>query len=129
MLRTYASRLAPTAPALCAVHCALSPVLALAVPAATGPGAERLAFLLSACLAAVTSATGVRTHGRWTPALLTFVALAVWGGSVAGAFAPLPEPLTTASGSLATAAGMLWNARLSHRVRCQTCADDHRHSH
>lgn len=122
MLRTIATRIAPTAPALCAVHCALSPLLALAVPAVTGPGAERFAFVLTTVLAAVSLVVGFRAHGRRSPVLLALAGLVVWGASVGGTFLPLPEVLTTACGSLATAAAMLWSARLSHGARCHVCA-------
>ena len=117
LLNTIATRWAPVAPALCAVHCALSPALALAVPAIAGPGAERWGFIISAALALAGLAAGVRAHGRALPPALTLAGLLLWGVAVAGA---LTEAAATA-GSLLTAAGMLWSARLVHQVRCPGC--------
>ena len=118
MLNTLASRWAPMAPVLCAVHCALSPALALAVPAVTGPGAERWGFILSAALAAAGLFAGVRAHRRSLPPALALAGLTLWGLSVAG----FDSEAAATAGSLLTAAGMLWSARLAHRARCHVCA-------
>lgn len=120
MLNTITSRWAPVAPALCAVHCALSPALALGIPAVAGPGAERLGFIVSAALAAAGVVAGARAHRRLLPAALIATSLLLWGAAVAGFGGPLAEALATA-GSLLTAAGMLWSARLVHQVRCHIC--------
>lgn len=117
MLNTLASRWAPVAPVLCAIHCALSPALALAIPAAAGPGAERWGFIFSAALAAAALVVGARAHGRALPPALTVAGLVLWGAAIVGALA---EAAATA-GSLLTAAGMLWSARLVHQVRCHVC--------
>jgi len=118
---TLASRWAPVAPALCAVHCALSPLLALAIPAAAAPGAERWGFAASAALAIVALVAGLRAHGRALPAALIVAGLVPWGLPVLGFALPLPEVATTAAGSLGTAGGMMWSARLAHRAECRVC--------
>lgn len=120
MLNTITSRWAPVAPALCAVHCALSPALALAMPAIAGPRAERWGFIVSAMLAAAGLAAGVRAHRRVLPAALIAAGLVLWGAAVAGFGGALAEAVATA-GSLLTAAAMLWSARLVHQVRCHVC--------
>lgn len=121
MLTTIASRWAPVAPALCALHCALSPLLALAIPAAAGPGAERWGFAASAALAGVGLAAGLRTHRRPLPAALIVAGLVLWGVPLLGLALPVPETLTTAIGSLVAAGGMMWSARLAHRAECRVC--------
>jgi hypothetical protein len=112
------------APALCAVHCALSPAVALAIPAAAGPGAERWGFVASAGLACAAISAGLRAHRQALPVALIVAGLLVWGASVMELYAPFGEVVTTTAGALLTGAGMLWSARLAHRARRRVCHPD-----
>ena len=120
---------AVAAPILCAIHCAATPLLVVFIPAlALTPAAEAWLLALSAVIALTVLISGIRTHGSpevFAPVLLGLV---VWGGSLAGWFNPIPEPLASSLGAFAVAGGIFWNARLRHRVTCTTC-DVEGHAH
>ena len=56
--------------------------------------------------------------------VLTFVAgSAIWGGSLAGWFEPLPETVTSVAGSLVLAGALVQSARVCQASACSACAD------
>lgn len=118
------SRLAACAATWCAVHCALTPFLAVAAPAlALSEGAERALWAGTVLLGAVMLLMGPARKNAGP--VLTFVCgAALWGASLAGWFEPLPETVTSAAGSLTLAGALLWSARVCQAGACEVCADD-----
>ena len=118
------SRLAACAATWCAVHCALTPFLAVAAPAlALSEGAERALWAGTVLLGAVMLLMGPAR--RNAAPVLTFLCGAVlWGASLAGWFEPLPETVTSATGSLTLAAALLWSARICRAGACAACDDE-----
>lgn len=106
---------------LCAVHCLLTPVLAAALPfIAVGEVTEWWALA-----ATVTVGTGITLLGparrRGSVLIVLATGAALWYASLAWLMQPLPESVTTASGSLIFAGGMLWSARVCRSGRCDVC--------
>lgn len=110
--------------ALCAVHCLLTPLLIGILPVV----AVSRGFEWSALGLTVAAGTGVallgpaRRHAR----VLAVLALgaAVWTGSLMDVFQPLPEVVSSATGSLIFAAGMIWSARICRSGECDLCDGD-----
>ena len=117
------SRLAACAAALCALHCALTPVLVVAAPAlAVSEGVERAAWAVTVLLGAAMLLLGPARKS--TPVILTFGAgAALWAASLAGWLEPLPETVTSAAGSLTLAGAMLLSARVCNAAWCAMCAE------
>jgi len=113
------------APIACAAHCLATPVLAVSAPVLFSSPALEWGFLsATVLLAAAAFGSGIGTHGDIRPLLPLVVGIAVWSASLAGAFAPITEELTTMAASLTAAFGMLWNSRLhcaSTRTECHAC--------
>ena len=118
------SRLAAYAAAWCGLHCALTPVLVMAMPAlALSEGLERAVWFGTASVGAVMLALG---PARGNAALvLTFVGgTALWAASLAGWLEPLPETMTSAAGSLTLAGALVWSARVCQAGACASCVDE-----
>ena len=118
------SRLAAYAAAWCGLHCALTPVLVMAMPAlALSEGVERAVWLGTALVGAVMLALG---PARGNAALvLTFLGgTALWAASLAGWLEPLPETMTSAAGSLTLAGALVWSARVCQGGACASCVDE-----
>jgi hypothetical protein len=115
-----------TAPVLCAIHCAAAPLLVGLLPAlALTSTAEWVLMGGSLVLATVVVGSAVRVHRqRWVP-VVAAVGFVVWALSLADVFEPVPEVATTVLGASLVAGALLWNARLSARVRassgCSCC--------
>ncbi len=115
------ARFAAAAATLCAVHCALTPVLAAAVPflAATHSvevGALALTVTLGGGITLFSSA--------WKHPVVVFTLLlgaGIWAASLMGVFEPLPEVVTSPVGSLIFAAGMIGSARICRAGDCDRC--------
>ena len=118
------SRLAACAATWCALHCALTPFLAVAAPAlALSEGAERALWAGTVLLGAVMLLMGPAR--RNAAPVLTFVCGAVlWAASLAGWLEPLPETVTSAAGSLTLAAALLQSARICQAGACPVCDDE-----
>ncbi|MDE2660763.1 MAG: MerC family mercury resistance protein [Acidobacteriota bacterium] len=118
------SRLAACAATWCAVHCAITPFLAVAAPAlALSEGAERVLWAGTVVLGAVMLLMGPAR--RSAAPVLTFVGgAAIWGGSLAGWFEPVPETVTSAAGGLTLAGALVWSARICQAGACPACDDE-----
>ena len=118
------SRMAACAAAWCSLHCALTPFLVAAAPAlALSEGVERTMWVGNVLLGAVLLVIGPARKN--TAVILTFVAgSALWGGSLAGWFEPLPETVTSVAGSLVLAGALVQSARVCQASACSACADD-----
>ena len=118
------SRLAACAATWCALHCALTPFLAVAAPAlALSEGAERALWVGTVLLGAVILVMGPAR--RNAAPVLTFVGGAVlWGASLAGWLEPLSETVTSVAGSLTLAGAMVWSARICQAGACPACAEE-----
>ena len=118
------SRVAACAAAWCSLHCALTPFLVAAAPAlALSEGVERTMWVGNVLLGAVMLVLGPAR--RNATVILPFVAgSAVWGGSLAGWFEPLPETVTSVAGSLVLAGALVQSARVCQASACAACADE-----
>lgn len=100
------------APLLCALHCAATPLLVLAVPAfSPWKTLEAGLLVVTAVLAATALTVGHRRHGRPGAAVVVVGGLILWALSLAHALAPVPEEVTTVTAALLVAAGLVWNSR------------------
>jgi hypothetical protein len=116
-----------TASTLCAVHCALMPLLvgALSLAGIAGLASEATewAFLLvSLCLAGTSLSLGHRQHGSLRALSLAGLgaALLAAGRGLGAAGSEGPSGAVLAAGGLSVAAAHLWNRRLCRA--CTTCA-------
>ena len=118
------SRLAACAAAWCGVHCALTPFVVAVAPAlALSEGVERAMWAATVLLGAML--LGLGPGGRNRTVILTFGGgAALWAASLAGWLEPLPEPATSAVGSLTLAAAMVLSARICRAGQCSTCDDE-----
>ncbi len=118
------SRITACAALWCGVHCALTPVLVLLAPAlALSEGLERGVWLGTVLLGAVMLGLGP-ARSRFS-VVSTFLAGAMlWAASLAGWLEPLPEPLTSAVGSLTLAGALLLSARVCRMHVCEACAEE-----
>jgi len=118
------SRLAACAATWCAVHCALTPFLAVAAPAlALSEGAERALWAGPVLLGAVMFLMGPARRNA-APVLTFLCGATLWGASLAGWFEPVPETVTSAAGSLTLAAALVWSARICQAGACPACDDE-----
>lgn len=120
--RSRRERLVALLPAACAVHCLLTPFLAVAVPViALSPPGEWLALSVSAILAVWAVRTTARAHRVrwvWLPVLLGITLWAV-SLSVMGDHHVHGEAEWVAGlGGLILAGGVVWSSRLRHRRVC-----------
>lgn len=125
------SAIAAAAPLICAIHCAITPLLVVSLPAlAGGVWFEVGTYVLSFLLATWSVVTGVRHHGAWQVALPVVGGLLAWGLLLV---APTEPPYAEALRGVAAATvavGLLWNARRRHHAGasercCPACASDH----
>ena len=118
------SRLAACAAIWCALHCALTPFLAVAAPAlALSESVERALWVGTVLLGGMMLAIGPAR--RNAALILTFVAGAVlWAASLAGRLDPLPENVTSAAGGLTLAGVLVQSARICQASACSECADE-----
>lgn len=113
---------ATVAPLLCAVHCAATPILVVFAPSVVpGPTAEWTLLGVTIVIAAAALGSALRAHGQWHPFALIGAGLAVWTLSLAHAFHPIPEDLTTVLATLVVAGGLIWNSRLHCRIAAVPC--------
>ena len=115
------STLVACAAAWCGVHCALTPLLAVAAPAlGLAGGAERVTYVVTVLLGGFMLALGPARHHRGV--LLAFAGGAVfWAASLAGWLEPVPEPATSAAGSLTLTVALLQGARICRVGACSVC--------
>ena len=115
------STLVACAAAWCGVHCAITPLLAVAAPAlGLAEGAERVMYVVTVLLGGVMLALGPARHHRGV--LLTFGGGAiVWAASLAGWLEPVPEPATSAAGSLTLAVALWQGSRICRTGACSLC--------
>ena len=118
------SRLAACAAAWCGLHCALTPFLVAVAPAlALAEGVERALWAGTVFLGAVMLVLG--PAGKNAAVMLTFVGgAALWAASLAGWLEPLPETVTSASGSLILAGALVQSARICQAGACSVCNDE-----
>ena len=118
------SRLAACAATWCAVHCALTPFLAVASPAlALSEGAERAFWVGTVLVGAVMLLMGPARRNA-APVLAFLGGAVLWGASLAGWLEPLPETVTSAAGSLTLAGALVWSARICQAGACPACDDE-----
>ena len=120
------SRLTACAAAWCGLHCALTPVLVALAPAlALAEGVERAMWVGTVLLGVVLLYLGpARKNAAVT---LTFAGgAALWAASLAGWLEPLPETVTSATGSLTLAGALVQSARICQAGACVACADEER---
>jgi hypothetical protein len=111
---------ATAAPLLCAVHCLATPlVVALAPRLAGSEEHERAAVGASLVLAVLTTALGMRAHGRGSPLALVGAGALLWAATLLAL--PVPEEAATLGATLLMAGGALRGARLRHRAACARC--------
>lgn len=120
----FGSTFVACAAAWCGVHCALTPLLAVAAPALGLAGeAEGVLYLVTVLLGGIMLALGPARDHRGV--LLAFGGGAVfWAASLAGWLEPVPEPATSAAGSLTLAVALLQGARICRSGACSVC-DEH----
>ena len=113
---------AAAVPALCAVHCAVTPLLLLAVPTlALWRGMELALLGVSVMLAAVALGVGFRRHGRRAPLAVAGGGLVVWVVSASHLLHVVPELVTSMGGALVVAGALLWNSQLLCRSQVPAC--------
>jgi MerC mercury resistance protein len=109
-------------PAACAIHCTVTPLLAVSLPVLAL--SHRLEWLLLAS-AVVLAGFSLRitwpTHRRMGVLFLAGFGLLMWGTALLGWLEPLPEPLMSPLGGLTMAGALLWNGRLRHKAACNDC--------
>ena len=120
----HGSRLAASAAAWCALHCALTPFLAVAAPAlALSESTERALWVGTVLLGAVM--LGLGPARKRAALVLTFAGGAMlWAASLAGWLEPLPETATSAAGSLTIAGALVLSARVCQAGACPECVDE-----
>jgi hypothetical protein len=121
---------ATIAPLVCAIHCALTPLLVVSLPTVVaGFWFEIGTFVLSATLATWSVVGGVRHHGAWQVALPVGGGLLAWGILLATPVEPPHAEALHAASAAVVAVGLLWNARRRHHAGttgpCAACAGDH----
>lgn len=115
------ARWTAAAAGLCAVHCLLTPVFAAALPfLAVEEVTEWWALAATVILGTGITLLGPARRRRMVLAVLAAGA-ALWCASLAGLLQPMPEAVTSASGSLIFAGGMLWSARVCRSGSCDVC--------
>jgi len=120
-LTNQGSRIAACAAAGCGVHCALSPILIPIMPMlGVSQGVERGALVATFLLGALMLGLG---PGRSYASILTIFAIGAftWAASLAGLFTQLPEPLTSALGSLLMAGALFESVRRCAPAQCERC--------
>ena len=118
------SRLAAFAAACCGLHCALTPFLVAMAPAlALSEGVERVVWVGTVFLGAVILVLGPARKNA--AVVLAFVGgCALWAASLAGWLEPLPEPVTSAAGSLTLAGALVQSAHICQAGACSACAEE-----
>ena len=117
------SNLVACAAAWCGVHCALTPLVVIVAPAlALSEGVERGLWAGTVLLGAAMVVLGPAR--KKATVVLPFLGGAVlWAASLAGSLEPLPEPVTSAAGSLILAGALVQSARACRSDACAACAD------
>lgn len=122
-LAASGSRFAACAATWCGVHCALTPLLIVAMPAlALSESVERGAFAVTLVLGASMLALGP-ARGYATIVLAFAAGAVIWATSLAGALEPLPESLTSAVGSLVLAGALFRSVRVCQTDDCASCTE------
>lgn len=113
---------AAAAPVLCAIHCALTPLLLLFIPAfALSPAMELRLLGLSAAIALLSLVPAIRIHGQYRVLIPAVGGLLFWAASLAHLL-PLSESLGSPIGAITLAGGIFWSSRLRHQVTCASCS-------
>ncbi len=120
------SRLAACTAAWCGLHCALTPLLVAVAPAlALSESVERAVWVGTVFGGAVMLVLGPARKNA--AVVLAFAGGTVlWAASLAGWLEPLPETVTSASGSLVLAGALVQSARACQAGACPACVDEER---
>lgn len=111
---------AVAAPLICAVHCIVTPLLILALPAlAPAESVERGILVGSALLAGLSLRTSLPVHRDRRVLAPVGLGLGVWAVSELHILPEAFHAVWTTIGSLLLALGLFWSARLRHRVTCR----------
>ena len=117
---------ATVAPLVCAVHCALTPIVVVAAPSlAPGEAVEWALLGITVVVGGLALWAGGRAHDDLRPVVPVTLGLGLWALSLGHAFRPIPEELTTVVATLVVAGGLVWNSRLHcarREAACQVCA-------
>jgi hypothetical protein len=111
------------APLMCAVHCLVTPLVALAAPVAAG--AERyepLIMLMAGIVVVATLQASVRAHRRLLPIVPVLAGGLLWIVSLAGGAVAVPEWLLGGTGGVLIYAGVRWSARLRAEALAGCCS-------
>ncbi len=110
-------------PAVCVVHCLVTPLLASTLPFfAHTTVVETWLLALSVVMAFVSLAVSWRSHRQWLVWGLAAFGFLVWGTAVAGSVELLPEAVAAPVGGGLVAVSLFWNGRLRHKAVCGSCA-------
>ncbi len=116
------SRWTAFAPLLCAVHCALTPFLVMAMPTLFATTKVDWGFLaVTVVLSGSPVVAGLRKHRRILPAALIGGGCLLWAVSLLRIVQSVPENLSTPIAAMAVALGLLWNARLPGAIVMSDC--------
>ena len=118
------SRFIACAAAWCGVHCAVTPLLVLAVPTlALSEGIELGLLLITVPVGALMLFLGpARRHAGLHVCFL--VGASLWAASLAGWLEPVPEAVTSAAGSLTLAWTLARSGKVCASGECDVCADE-----
>lgn len=117
------ARWAAAAAFLCGIHCLLTPILVTALPfLAVSASTEWWALGLTVVLGGGVTLLGP-ARDRWAVLAVLATGAGIWCASLLGIFEPTPETVTSATGSLIFAGGMLWSARICRARECERCED------
>ncbi|MDR1075711.1 MAG: MerC domain-containing protein [Xanthomonadaceae bacterium] len=131
--RHLLDRFGATGSLLCAVHCALTPLLLAAIPSLglslwTHHGLELGLVVFVTCLGLFSLMWGYRRHRMFHPLLILVLGLAtLWAGITVHALhaSTIPHAITMTIGGVLVAAAHMINLRLNHahaRVHDERCA-------
>ena len=120
-LAATTSQITGYAAAWCGVHCALTPILIVFMPAlALSETVERGVWAVTILVGALVFAAGPTRSQLRELALFTSGA-ALWAASLAGLLEPVPEAWTSALGSVIVAWSLFRSARICRDGECDAC--------
>ncbi len=115
------SSLSAYAAALCGIHCALTPILIVFMPAlALSEAVERAVWAAAIVIGALVFLAGP-TRKQLGELAIFAAGATLWAASLAGKLEPLPETWTSAAGSLILATALWRSARVCRDDACEAC--------
>ncbi|MEM7415144.1 MAG: MerC domain-containing protein [Gemmatimonadota bacterium] len=108
----------------CGIHCALTPILIVFMPALALSEAVERGFWAVAMLIGAVVFLGGPTRGMLREVGIFTAGAALWGASLAGLLEPIPETWTSATGALVVAFALYRSAKICREGACEVCEDD-----